>query len=189
MAAFPETPVPTWSYICSPEWKTVITPFDSGRERRRQKWLYSKYNVQLSYAGLNSSNCETLWKFYQSRKGAYEAFHFFDPLPASSHTGLYVGVGDSTTVAFSLPGKETVNHTIYINGAATTAVSYTTAAGVDGSDQVTFSAAPTSTETITCAFNGKLRVRCRFSEDSLSRDNFDKLLFNYGITLKGLAPE
>jgi hypothetical protein len=187
MAAFPSTPAPTYSYILEPEWKTLITPFDSGKEQRRQKWVYSKYNARLSYYGLNSTDCETVWKFYQARKGSYEAFHFFDPVDASSHIGLYVGVGDSSAVNYDIPGKETSNRTIYINGVATTSVSFTTAAGTDGSDQMTFVSAPTSTQTITCSFQGKLRIRCRFEDDKLSRENFDKALFSYGINLKGLS--
>lgn len=189
MAAFPETPVPTWSYIVEPEWRTLITPFDSGKEQRRQTWTYAKYNVVLSYYGQPSSASETIWKFFQARKGAYGAFHFFDPLDASSHVDLYVGIGDSTTVSFSLPGKQISNQTIYLNGLETTAVTLTTAAGEDGSDLITFDSAPSTADTVTCSFSGKLRIRCRFDEDRLSRDNFDKALFSYGIRLKGLAPE
>lgn len=188
MAAFPETPVPTWSYLVEPEWRTLITPFDSGKEQRRQKWEYSKYNVVLSYYGQPSSASETIWKFFQARKGAYEAFHFFDPLDPSSHVNLYVGTGDSTTVAFSLPGKQTSNHTIYVNGVATTDYSVSTAAGEDGSDRITLGSAPSSSEDVTCSFLGKLRIRCRFEEDKITRDNFDKNLFSYGIRLKGLSP-
>lgn len=188
MAVYPSTPSPTFPYVLEPEWRTLITPFDDGSEQRRQKWLYSKYNVRLSYYGLSATASNTLWEFYQARKGSYEAFHFFEPLDASSHTGLYVGIGDSTTVNFDIPAKETASRVTYINGVVTTSVSYTTAAGTDGSDRVTFSVAPTSTETITCDFVGKLRVRCRFAEDNLSREFFNEKLFSYGITLKGLAP-
>jgi uncharacterized protein (TIGR02217 family) len=188
MALFPESPVPTWSYILESEFKTLITPFDSGKEQRRQKWTYDKYNVVLSYYGQPSSASETIWAFYRARKGAYEAFHFFDPLDPSSHTALYVGAGDSTTVNFSLPGKQTSNHSIYLNNVATTAYTVSTGAGEDGSDRITMTSAPSTSQVITCSFLGKLRVRCRFEEDKLSRDNFDKNLFSYGIRLKGLAP-
>mgnify|MGYP001113681206 CR=1 FL=1 len=191
MAAFPDDPVPTFSYVLEPEWKTVVTPFDSGKEQRRKKWTYAKYNVRLSYYGLASTASENLWRFYQARGGSYEAFHFFDPLPASSHVGLYVGGGDGDTTAFSLPGKEITNETIYINGSSYSSADYniSTGAGADGSDLLNFSSgAPGSTDVITCDFNGKLRVRCRFEADNLTRENFEKSLFSYGITLKGLAP-
>lgn len=191
MAAFPESPVPTFSYILEPEWKTVVSQFESGKEQRRQKWTYAKYNVKLSYYGLVSSACENIWRFYQARGGSYEAFHFFDPLDPSSHVSLYVGNGDGTSTSFSLPGKSVSNETIYINGSSYSSADYSisTAAGVDGSDLLNFSSgAPGSTDVITCDFLGKLRVRCRFDSDNLSRENFDKDLFAYGITLKGLAP-
>lgn len=187
MAAFPSTPVATWPYVIEPQWKTLITEFDSGEEQRRQKWIYSKYNVRIGFTGLSATAAGNIYEFYQARRGAYEAFHFFDYYSAT-HSGLYVGTGDSTTLIFDIPAKQTSNRAIYLNGAETTSVSYTTASGTDGSDQVTFTGAPTSTEIITTDFAGQLRIRCRFAEDKLSKENFAIQLFSYGIELKGLSP-
>ena len=41
---------------------------------------------------------------------------------------------------------------------------------------------------ITLDFTGQLRIRSRFAVDKLSREQFAKALFNYGIQLKGLGP-
>lgn len=189
MAAYPETPAPTFPYVIEPEWRTIVSEFDSGEEQRRQKWTYPHYNVKLSYYGLLSSAVANLYEFYQARKGAYEAFHFFEPTDATSHTSVYVGTGNGTSTSFSLPGKETTGRHIYLNGSETTIVAFTTAGGVDGSDLLKFtSSAPTSTQVITASFVGKLRVRCRFADDKLSKTNFEKQLFSAGIELKGLAP-
>jgi uncharacterized protein (TIGR02217 family) len=187
MAAFPSTPTPTWTYSIEPQWRTLVTEFDSGEEQRRQKWLYSKYNVKLSFSGLSATAAGNIYEFYQARKGSYEAFHFFDYY-SSTHSNVYVGTGDSTSLSFDIPGKQTSSRKIYLNGNETTAVAYTTAAGTDGSDLVTFTGAPTSTQIITTDFAGLLRIRCRFADDNLSKDNFVTQLFSYGIVLKGLAP-
>lgn len=186
MAAFPSTPSPTFVYGLEPRWRTLITEFDSGEEQRRKKQLYAKYDISLSYYGLESTNSNTLYEFYQARNGAYEAFHFFDPL-SSTHVNIYVGTGDGASTAFDVPGKQTTAHTLYVNGSSVGAT-VTTASGTDGSDSFVFGTAPTSTQILTAKFTGQLRVRCRFAEDNLSRENFSKDLFQYGIKLKGLAP-
>lgn len=187
MAAFPTSPQPTFPYAIEPEWRTLVTEFDSGEEQRRKKWTYSHYNIRLSYYGLETSAVNNLYEFYMARQGAYEAFSFFDPLGASTHTGLYVGTGDGATTAFDLPGKQITSKAVYVNG-TTIATTVSTAGGTDGVDSLRFSVAPTSTQVITCDFVGTLRVRCRFAEDRLSKQNFEKAMFSAGIELKGLAP-
>jgi uncharacterized protein (TIGR02217 family) len=187
MAIYPESPYPTFPYVIEPEWRTIVTEFDSGEEQRRKKWTYSHYNIRLSYYGLLSSAVGNLYEFYQARQGAYEAFSFFDPLGASTHKGLYVGTGDGATTAFDLPGRQIASRTVYRNG-TTIATTVSTAAGTDGVDSLRFSTPPTSTQVLTCDIVGTLRVRCRFAEDRLSKSYFEQSLFSAGIELKGLAP-
>lgn len=187
MAAYPESPIPTFPYTIEPEWRTLVSEFDNGSEQRRQKWTYAKYNLRLSYYGQPSSAVANLYEFYMARKGAYEAFTFFDPLGASSHDGLYIGTGDGATTAFDIPGRQISSLTVYRNG-TTIATTVSTAAGTDGRDSLRFGTAPTSTEILTCDFTGTLAVRCRFAEDRLSKNNFERALFSAGIELKGLAP-
>lgn len=187
MAVYPESPNPTFPYVIEPEWRTIVTEFDSGDEQRRAKWTYAHYNIRLSYYGLNSSAVANLYEFYMARKGAYEAFTFFDPLGASSHDGLYIGTGDGATTAFDIPGKQITGLAVYRNG-TTIATTVSTAAGTDGRDSLRFGTPPTSTQVLTCDFVGTLAVRCRFAEDRLSKQNFEKALFSAGIELKGLAP-
>jgi hypothetical protein len=187
MAAFPESPVPTFPYSIEPEWKTIVTEFDSGAEQRRQKWTYAKYNIRLSYYGQPTTSISNLFEFYAARKGSYEAFTFFDPLGASSHDGLYIGTGDGATTAFDIPGRQVTSLIVYRNG-TTIATTVSTAGGTDGRDSLRFGTAPTSTQVLTCDFTGTLAVRCRFAEDRLSKTNFERALFSAGIELKGLAP-
>jgi hypothetical protein len=187
VAIYPESPVPTFPYAIEPEWRTIVTEFDSGAEQRRQKWTYAHYNISLNYYGQPSTSISHLFEFYAARRGAYEAFTFYDPLGASSHDNLYIGTGDGATTAFDIPGRQISGLVVYRNG-TTIATTVSTAAGTDGRDSLRFGTAPTSTQVLTCDFVGTLAVRCRFADDRLSRNNFERALFSAGVQLKGLAP-
>lgn len=187
MAAYPETPQPTWVHVLTQEYRTLITEFDSGAEQRRAKWLRPKYHLQLTYSALLSSEADALWNFYSARSGALESFSYFVPYSAA-FVGLYCGTGDGTSTAFTLPAKQSAGHVVYVGGVATTAYAISTAAGPDGADLLRFpSGAPASGSPITCDCTGRLRVICRFGDDSLSREYFEAGLYRYGIRLQGLS--
>lgn len=192
MAIYPATPNPVYPIIIKPVWNTLITQFDSGAEQRRQKSLYPKFDVKLKYKGLSAADTQTLWDFYMARKGAFESFYFFDPAPdmsiATSYDNLLVGTGDGSTDIFDLPGKSTSSQTIYIDGVDQSGSFSILTGGGDGSaDRVDFTTAPALGESISCDFTGQLRINCRFAHDELSKELFVRVLFNYGIELKGLA--
>ena len=184
---YPTTPVPAFPYDIKASWKNTISEFDSGDEQRRQKNLYAKYDVVLTYPALSATNIQLLWNFYQARRGTYEAFYFYT-LEEQTWNNNYVGIGDGTTVLWDLPGKSTSSQTIYVNGAAVNAALYTigTGTGDASSDTVTFATAPPENDLITCDFHGYLRIRCRFQEE-LTRTSFVGALYKTGIKLKGLA--
>ena len=182
--------------------KTIVSNFDElGEEKRKQKWTYPKRNVVLKYGMVAKDEAETLWKFYQARAGKYNSFSWFESTGIgttayNSYVGEYVGTGDSTTLVFNLPAIDSSgSHTLYLAGGAVSTSDYVLAAlgGPDGEDKITFvsSAAgglpvPTSTERITYDFTGRLKIRCRFSEDIFSFDNFYDRLVNAGVKLSGL---
>lgn len=211
---YPTTPVPNWPYDIKINWNTTVSSFDSGKEQRRQKNLYPKYDVSLTYSVLTMAQMQTLWNFYQARKGTFEPFYFYS-LESTTWSGCYLGIGDGTTTTFDIPGKSTSNVQIYVSGVAlrATAVSsilledesqlitedgstiiregpedYTllVGGGAASADRVTFLTAPVANALITCDFTGYLRVRCRFAEE-LSRSAFTAALYRTGIKLKGLA--
>lgn len=193
MAVYPESPRPVYPAVIEPEWGTLVSEFDSGAEARRSRWTFPKYNITLKYQALTAANQQILWTFYMARKGAYEAFWFYDPAAASgivtSHAGQYVGVGNASTQAFDLPGKSTSSRSVYLDGVVqSSGFSYGTGTGDGAADQVTFTSPPAAGVIITADFAGTLRMRCRFAADRLSRESFSRLLFNYGIQLKGLGP-
>jgi len=190
MAVFPENILPVYPVLIEPEWHTLISNFDDGSEQRRQKSLYARYNVRLQYKSLSAANAQTIWDFYMARRGAFEAFYFFDPSPTigitTSHTGLYVGTGNGSTDIFDLPGKSTSSQTVYVDGYSPS-YSILTGGGAGSADRVDFVAAPGEASSISCDFTGSLRIRCRFAHDKLSKELFMTVLYNYGIELKGLA--
>ena len=188
MAEYPTTPRPQYPYDLTVNWKTITSAFDSGKEQRRQKQTYAKYDVSLTYNQVSASDFQTLWNFYVARKGSYEAFYFYT-LATSDWDGLFIGTGNAATVTFDLPGKSTSAVTIYADGAAMTAADYTlvTGGGTESSDRVTFDTAPALNTILTCDFTGYMRIRCRFEEDKLSQSAFAMAFYKGSIKLKGLA--
>jgi hypothetical protein len=210
---YPTSPVPSWPYDIKVRWNTTVSAFDSGKEQRRQKNLYPKYDVTLTYPVLTEANMQILWNFYMARKGTYEAFYFYS-LEIAAWTGCYIGIGDGTTVTFDLPGKSTSLVDMYSNGVkmlagitdlimeggdtiitedddtlitdGTGQYTLLTGGGDCSADRVTFTTAPAANALITCDFTGYLRIRCRFAEE-LSRSSFTAALYQTGIKLKGLA--
>jgi hypothetical protein len=189
MAEFPSsTVIPSYPYELLPVWKTIVSAFDSGKEQRRQKQTYAKYDVKLKFENLTNSQMQTLWNFYIARRGSYEAFHFYTP-DTADWDGLYIGVGDATKVIFDIPGKNTSTLSVYIDGAATSAYTALIGGGESNSDRIEFNSAPTAGQIITCDFSGYLRIRCRFKEDSMSRELFEYTLHKTSLELKGVSTD
>lgn len=187
MAQFPETPAPSYPYELTPRWKTVTSVFDSGKEQRRKKELYAKYDVNLNYDLLSDSDFATLWNFYNARCGAYEAFYFYT-VESAAWAGLFVGTGDGSAVTFDIPGKSTSSQKIYINGVEqTTGHTHVVGGGTESSDRITFDTAPAENAIITCDFTGYMRIRCRFEEDKMTKLGFEVALYRTGLKLKGLS--
>jgi hypothetical protein len=182
---FPTAPIPTWPYDIKINWKTTVSDFDSGKEQRRQKNLYPKYDVTLTYPPLSLVNIQILWNFYQARRGTYEAFYFYS-LEEAQWNGCFIGVGDGGTTTFDLPGKSAASIVIYYNGVATTLYTLGVGAGDCSADTIIFDSAPVLNALITCDFYGYLRIRCRFQEE-LSRSGFTAALYRTGIKLKGIS--
>ena len=194
MATFPETVNPQLPIIIEPVWDTLIHTTDSGAEQRRQKSLYPRFNVTLKFYGITASEAQTIWDFYCARKGAFESFYFYDPAPdmsiVTSYDDLYIGAGDGSTEVFDLPGKSTSSQVIYVDGTTqtlTTDYVILTGGGDGEADRVDFVSPPALGTAISCDFTGKLRIKCRFAEDRLSKEWFMTELFSYGINLTGLA--
>jgi hypothetical protein len=175
------------------QFKTLVSQFDDlGEKKRKQKWLYPKRHPTIIYKGITKANGRTLWQFYLSRKGSYEAFNYFvgtNSYASNTYEGEYVGTGDGSTTVFNLPAKNSSSYKVYKDGVEQTGggVDYTFAAGTgaDGADKITFTAAPASGTRITYDFTGTLKIRCTFAEDMLDFETFYDRLVNMGIQLEG----
>jgi len=194
MAVFPEDIDLSFPIIIEPQWDTLISAFDSGAEQRRQKSLYPRFNVSLRLNGYVAADAQTIWDFFMARKGAFESFYFFDPAPdgsiITSYDDLYIGTGDGSTEVWDIPGKSTSSQVIYVDGSTqtlTTDYVILTGGGDGSADRVDFVTAPSTGEAITCDFTGRLRINCRFEYDVLPKELFIRMLFRFGIKLKGLA--
>jgi hypothetical protein len=180
--------------------KTLITAFDEeGEENRKQKWIYPKRDVTMSYQALSKDDAEAIYEYYIKRGGSYGSFSWFESSGLGTprtYTSEYVGTGDSTTLIFNLPAVESsASHTVYVAGTSANSTNYTFNAGggPDNEDKITFIASttggpgpPTSTEKVTYSFTGRLKIRSRFAEDNLTYQTMYDRLVNTGVKLKGL---
>jgi uncharacterized protein (TIGR02217 family) len=196
MAVWPESnPYPQYPLEITPVWQTQVVNLGGGGEQRRAAWLYPKFDVVVYYDALTYADAQTLWQFYMARRGAYEAFHIYDlsllnSITFTQATALYCGTGDGSTTTFDLPGRSTSSQTIYLNGQEQSSGYTMLVGGGDSSaDRVQFTTAPAAGDIVTAAFAGYLRMRVRFADDRLGREQFTADLFRYSsIALKGLKP-
>ena len=186
MSVFPSSPVYTYPVIFTPVWNTLTSDFENGAEQRRQKWLYAKYDVEIKFNNLSTSDAKTIYEFYMARKGSYESFYFFDPY-SFEHVGLYIGTADGVTDIFDIPGKSTSSRVLYENGGVVSSgVSYLVGGGDGAADRIDYVTPPADGTIITIDFAGFVRAKVKFKEDNLNRDNFTLSLFKYGLELKGV---
>ncbi len=191
MSLYPESPAPEFSAIFKARWKTIISPFDNGKEVRKQKQFFAQYDMSFLYNLLTPAEFQTLWNFYQARKGAYESFYAY-AVDSADYDALYVATADGVLSTFDIPGKSTSAQSIYINGVLQSGVSpvaYTVlvGGGQEDSDRVQFVSTPTIGSVITCDFTGYLRNRCRFRVDEITRELFSVAIYKTGLELKGLS--
>lgn len=187
-AVYPEDPRPRFPVVIEPEWRTIVAASDSGVEQRRRGNLAERFNVRLAYRRLTAAQMQTLWGFFMARRGAYEAFWFYD-WASLAHAGLFVAVADGVRTVFDLPGKETSGQSVYLDGTVQSAgVAYLAGGGDGGADRVSFATAPAAGALITSDFIGRLRMRVRFASDRLPREWSVATRFDLDIELKGLSP-
>ena len=66
---------PTQSEI-SDEWRVLVTPFETGWEQRRAKWVNPKMKVSMRYPrGSNTSDkANDIWRFWRAMQGPLRSF-------------------------------------------------------------------------------------------------------------------
>lgn len=153
-------------------YNTLITPFESGKEQRRQKWSQPKRIFTLSFNAMAETELDRMWSFYQARAGAYGTFTFENPTdsPISAEASIHTANGSRTTFGFANYPWTSGDVTIYKNGVASGDYTIDYANG-----QITFGKAPQAGAAITGSYHFGHTVR--FMEDKLSRSMFSYKLW------------
>jgi len=181
METFPSSVFFNFPVKVESSFKTLVSDFESGKEQRRKRWAFPKRRFTIPYNAIDPDETDVLWKFYQERSGAYEAFWFIYPLRKKWY-GEYLGVGNGTQVTFDLPSYQTESVYVYKDGV----YSYWTfidGGGQAGADRVEMGVTPEDGTILTADIDGQLRLPMRFEQDNLSEELFDYLLSRSQISL------
>lgn len=172
----------------TPRFSTSVSTLSGGQEKRRAKFTFPLYDLKVSYDTLTLAEARTIWQFYKDRSGAYGSFYFYLPY-SDTYEGEYVGTGDGVETTFDVPGNGISSYTVKIDGVTQTDTAdynISDGTGVEGADQVIFTAAPSLGEQITIDFTGYYRFKVRFKEDNLPLEVFYQRLVKFGIDLVGV---
>lgn len=142
MPVFPSLPEPTYPLKIEPQFSTLISDFQTGKEQRRQVWAFPKRLLVLQFETLLQTEIDILYNFFLARKGSFEPFYYFWLLKDENnnwpvYAGEYIYRGNGTQTLFDLPGKSITGLTVYVNGVVTPAT-FSSGSGPDGVDQINF---------------------------------------------------
>jgi hypothetical protein len=172
-----------------PRYNTAVSSLPGGTEKRRAKFAYPLYDLNVSYDLLTLAEARTIWQFYKDRQGAYESFYFYLPYP-DTYEGEYCGTGDGSTTVFEIPAKDiNANPVVYKGGVGQSIGSdynMDYSGGIEGGAQIEFVAAPSIGDHIIVDFTGYYRFKVRFADDDLSFTVFYQTLTKMGISLVGV---
>ena len=164
--------------------KTLVTPYMSGKEQRRSKWTRPKHRFSWRASARNEDQADYIYDFFNTMQGRGESFYWEcdEESPTSQSGDEIIGTGDGSTVAFSFdryPVKSG-DCTITVGGVAQTEVNDYTVNYAMGA--ITFSSAPGSGDSIV-ATSYRFYYPVRFNEDEMTREQFAYKLYNFGIEL------
>ena len=170
--------------------KTLISKYETdGEEKRRHKWLFHKWDVNLKYNNISKTEARTLWQFFVTHKGQATPFYFYD-YSTSTYTKEFVAVISATTTAYNLPFKSGNSITLYRSSTTISSASYSIdSSGASSASRVVFTSSglPAAGAYIKATFTGKLKVRARFKDETMSFETFYNRLVTTGLDLHGLA--
>ena len=184
MDIFPAAAMPDFPEDLTSEFRTDITPFDSGKENRRKRWAFPKRTLPLKYENFPQEAYEALWRHYHKMSGDYSSFYFIFPT-ANDWPGELVAITTGGIATFDLRSLESdpSTLTVYCDGAQTE-VTLLPGSGQADSDQIRFAAAPDAGTVITADFYGRLRLTCRFNLPSgLSRSQLAYRCYSGAVSL------
>ena len=71
---------PTYTYERAPEWRTLVTEFESGKQQTRAKWASPRRRWHLVFKNITKDEAQAIVDFFNARKGRYESFYWICPL-------------------------------------------------------------------------------------------------------------
>ncbi len=80
--------------------RTLITPFESGKEQRRSKGVPRRVWT-MKFSRLKAEG-DQIWAFYVARKGVYEAFLWTNPIDGQQYTVRFLEDSLSRTDFYNL---------------------------------------------------------------------------------------
>ncbi len=174
---FPALPGQGWSVHKKPLFSTRVAAHVSGREVRAGLYAHALYEFELTFDGIDSAGAfvglqtqslQTLMGFFLTTQGRLNTFLYVDPSD-NSVSGQVIGIGDGSTVTFTLGraiggyyepvSYATAISSVTVNGVSTSAYIFT------APNTITFSTAPASGAAI--AWTGTYAFQCRFLDDQL----------------------
>lgn len=174
-AIYPTLPGLTPKVSRTAVWESTIKGTASGREYAGAIMTSPRYRYRLEYEFLRDAvafgELATLVGFFNARRGRVDSFLFTDPTDNAVAEQSF-GTGDGSTTLFQLvrtyggnvePVYDPVITSILVNGVA---VGYTQ----NNTGGITFNTAPAAAATIT--WTGSFYWRCRFTDDTLTAEQF-----------------
>ena len=67
-------------------YKTLVTDFESGKEKRYKRWNSPKRIFKVSLVGKSDTIMNAVWAFYKAREGRYDPFYFVNPADGVTYT-------------------------------------------------------------------------------------------------------
>lgn len=168
----------------------LATEFDNGLESRRLLWNSHRRNVNISYNIMEFVHANELRRFYEDRKGSFEAFVFYFPqieYYVKEFTGIVTSSGHNV---FPLPSKQAQSYTLYKNNTALNGTEWTFSpgGGPQEDDMATLNFEPAIGEVYTYTFTGRLKITAKFSDSPLVFSDVKRYWSSTSVDLIGLEP-
>ena len=176
----------TFGRTRTPMYATGIQSRVSGKESRLSYRAYPLWRYELKYEWLDDriavSHLKALQGLFMAMRGRYDSFLYSDPY-FNAAAAFQFGTGDGSRTAWPItvrfensggPGGDELvqnfNGTPQVYKAGVLQTAGGAHYSLDGTGLVTFTAAPTAGQALT--WTGGFYYRCRFTDDSLSFEEF-----------------
>ena len=166
------------------EYRTLVTPYESGKEQRRSKWTKPRHRFKWGANARNEDQADYIYNFFNKRQGMYDSFYWEcnDESPTSQSGDESIGTGDGADKTFNFSRYPVISGDcdITVDGVAKTEVNDYTVNYTTGG--ITFDSAPGDGEAIV-ATSYRFYYVVRFAEDAMSREQFAYKLHNLDVDL------